>query len=473
MITPQRNIGRYEVLGTLGHGGTATVLLGRLRSDSGFERVVALKVLSPEMQDVEGATDMLLDEARLAASIRHPNVAQVQELLETEGCIVMEYLAGASVSRTVGALRQKGDALLPRLACHVVAESLAGLHAAHEHKDARGQPTGLVHRDISPQNLFITYEGSVKVLDFGVARAAGRRTKTETGLIKGKFAYMSPEQSLGQPLDRRSDVFSMGVVLWELLTGRSLFRRTDGAPVARAIVEDPVVAPGRVVEGLPPALDAVCMKALAAEPGERFADAAAFRRELLDVAQKLPLDGPPDEALAKLMHTLFVDERAQSDAILRQARDLGPETAPRRSVAPVLVSIAVVAVLAGAAVAVLRPVPQSPAPQPPAPPPAGVEARVGEVELTPTPTDVVKVEIDSVPRGAEVRLDQRVAGRTPLTLEVARDTKPARLSVRSAGGEAVEQTLVPDRDQKLLLQLPARKVTRGPRAEPDPLREKW
>ncbi len=170
---------------------------------------------------------MFVDEARIVAGIRHPNVVAVQELAHEgdELFLVMEYLEGESVGGVARRLVTRGESLRRSLAAFVIAEACAGLHAAHELVDDEGLPRDLVHRDVSPQNVFVTYSGQVKVLDFGVAKAANRNTQTEAGQVKGKFAYMSPEQCLGKPLDRRSDIFGLGIVLWELSTGRRLFKR--------------------------------------------------------------------------------------------------------------------------------------------------------------------------------------------------------------------------------------------------------
>jgi eukaryotic-like serine/threonine-protein kinase len=393
----------------------------------------------------------------------------------------MEYLAGESAARLQAALRKKGQPLPPALACHIIAEACAGLHAAHEHKDAQGKPTGLVHRDVSPQNLFITYGGAVKVLDFGVARARGRITQTQVGFIKGKSEYMSPEQSLGQVMDRRTDIFALGICLWELLTGRSLFRRAGATPVAQLLSSEPLVAPGRMVEGLPAALDAVCLKALAAKQEERYADAAELRRDLLKAARELPLDGPADEALAKVMRELFESERAKKEALVLEGGPVAPDAPtpvepslqPKSKLPYAVAAVLALGLIAVAAIA-LRPAPAPPPPPPEPiakqepPPPAPVPSP--EPAPAPEPSKHVKVEVQTVPAGAEVRINQRVMGRTPLELQLDRDTKPLKLSVRRPGSQPVEQLLVPDRDQRVMLQLAKHRTTRS---GADPLQQKW
>src|SRR5262249_34107635 len=206
-----RTIGRYEVVGELATGGMAEIFLGRLVGPSGFERPVVIKRILRQLSHKESFVAMFLDEARIVAGIRHPNVVQVQELGQDTGelYLVMEYLEGESVASLVRRLVAQGERVDYALAAHVVAEACAGLHAAHEAQN-------LVHRDVSPQNVFITYDGHVKVIDFGIAKTEGRMAQTEAGQVKGKFGYMSPEQCKADPLDRRSDVFALGIVLYEL-----------------------------------------------------------------------------------------------------------------------------------------------------------------------------------------------------------------------------------------------------------------
>jgi serine/threonine-protein kinase len=308
---------------------------------------------------------------------------------------------------------------------------------------------------------------------------------------------MSPEQSLGQLLDRRSDVFSMGVCLWEMLTGRSLFRRAGGTGVAQILSQEPIVPPGRIAVGLPAALDAACMKALATKAEDRYGDAAELRRELLKAARELPLDGPADEALARLMRGLFETERAKKEAMVLEAKGapeaMGAPEAPTplepnlqpRSRLPYLVSAVLALALVAVGTLALWPKPQVPAPAlvvipPHVPTPEPVVAAPMAPEPTlpppapaPAPVELpshVKVQVQTVPPGAEVRINQRLMGRTPVELQLDRDSKPLKLSVRRAGSEPVEQQLVPDRDQRVLLQLARHK---GPLGAADPLQQKW
>src|SRR5262245_48097918 len=235
-------IGRYQIVGELATGGMAEILLGKLVGPSGFERPVVIKRILPHLAKRSSFVQMFLDEARVVARIRHPNVVHVHELGKDgdELFMVMEYLDGESLQNVQRRTRKNKERLPLALAAHVVAQVAGGLHAAHELADDAGRPLGLVHRDVSPHNVFITYDGNVKVLDFGIAKFAERATDTEAGQLKGKFPYMSPEQCRGLPLDRRSDVFSLGTVLFELVTGRRLFARDTGLLAMQAVVSDRV-----------------------------------------------------------------------------------------------------------------------------------------------------------------------------------------------------------------------------------------
>ncbi len=315
-------VGRYEIAGRLAMGGMAEILLGRLVGPSGFERPVVVKRILPHLAEEPSFVTMFLDEARLAARIRHPNVVQVQELGEEDEnlFLVMEYLEGENsagvVRRGIAHKRPTDFALI----AFVMAEACAGLHAAHELVDPDGASLNLVHRDVSPQNIFVTYSGGVKVLDFGIAKAADRITQTEAGQLKGKFEYMSPEQCRGKPIDRRSDVFALGVVLYELSTRTRLFKRRSKLAVLDAVCRDPIPKPSDKVPGYPPALAAVVMKALTRNPDERYQTAADMRRALLGAMRAMEAPLAPEEALASMMQELFPDRIAAKGEMLARLR---------------------------------------------------------------------------------------------------------------------------------------------------------
>jgi serine/threonine-protein kinase len=315
-------LGRYEIIGDLAVGGMAEIVLARLVGPSGFERLVVLKRIFPHLAKDPEFVTMFLDEARTVARINHPNVVQVHELAqhEAELFLAMEYLEGETVSGLLRRLWSADRRLEPALAAHVVAEACRGLQAAHDLTDDEGIPLGLVHRDVSPQNLFVTYAGAVKILDFGIAKLDSRSTKTEPGQIKGKFAYMSPEQCAGKNLDRRSDVFSLGIVLHEVLTGHRLFARDSEMATLRAVCEGPIVPPSALAPAVPPALDKVCLRALARRRDERFESCAEMRRELLAALREAGGADDCEAALAALMQSLYPDRIAEKREMVRRAR---------------------------------------------------------------------------------------------------------------------------------------------------------
>jgi len=273
--------GNYEILYELKSGGMGAVLLGRRRGPGTFEQLVAIKTIRPEYAKTEAVRAMFLDEAAILARLNHPGIATVHDFGEDGGTLymVMEYVAGI-------ALRE-----VPTMPSIVVAraigEAARGLHAAHEARDSQGQPLGLVHRDISPDNLMLGYDGHVKVIDFGIALVKNRQAPvTEFGTLKGKPPYMSPEQVKNDPMDRRSDVFSLGVVTWELLTGKSLFDGDSIYAIAYAVENQELVPPSRVIgSSLPSGLDAAVMNALARDPDQRTPTAAAFAEALDGIVQ--------------------------------------------------------------------------------------------------------------------------------------------------------------------------------------------
>jgi serine/threonine-protein kinase len=275
---PER-VGKYELLLPLGTGGTATVYLARTRGVAGFEREVALKLVHAHLRADEESRLHLLEEARLAARIRHPNVVPVTEV-DADACgvfLVMDYVEGEALSGVVRLLRDQNHRLPPRLIARIMNDALAGLHAAHELRDAESQLVGLVHRDFSPQNILLGIEGVTRLADFGVAKAASRTVRTKTGLVKGKVAYMSPEQARGHKVDRRCDVWAAGVVIWELVTGRKLYDHEDDVSTLLSVVTEEPPRLKSVMQGVPPALDEAVAYALTSDVNNRCPSAEAFR----------------------------------------------------------------------------------------------------------------------------------------------------------------------------------------------------
>jgi serine/threonine-protein kinase len=314
-------IGRYEIIAPLASGGMAEVLLGRLSGPSGFERVVAIKRILPHLAREPSFVTMFLDEARIVAQLRHPNVVQVSELARDgdELFLVMEYLEGETASTVLRDGAARATPLAPALAAYVVAEACAGLDAAHELRSSSGEALNVVHRDVSPQNVFVGYGGEVKVIDFGIAKGQGRESRTRTGLLKGKFMYMSPEQVRGEPLDRRTDVFALGAVLWELLAGYSLFSRATDPAVIHAVLEEPIPPPSQLHAAVPAELDRICRRALERSANGRYASAALLRADLMKlIAAEGVTD--PQALLRARMEEAFFDRIDLKREMLRRVR---------------------------------------------------------------------------------------------------------------------------------------------------------
>ena len=279
--------GRYVIGDEIAAGGMATVHLGRMLGDAGFARTVAIKRLHPQYAKDPDFAAMLLDEGRLASRIQHLNVVPTLDVVASHGDLfmVMEYVHGEPLNGLLRVIARKKGKIPPRIVAAIVSGALRGLHAAHEAHDERGRGLGVVHRDVSPQNIIVGVDGVARVLDFGIAKAAGRAHATQTGQIKGKFAYMPPEQLQGQELDRRADIYAAGVVLWEALVGGRLFLGTDQVPNIAQLLAPKVDPPSSRVPGLPPAYDRVTLRALARKPVGRFPTA-------LEMAEALEACGP-------------------------------------------------------------------------------------------------------------------------------------------------------------------------------------
>lgn len=273
----------YELLGELASGGMATVYLGRERSSGGATRLVAVKSMLPELASDEGFLAMFLDEATLTAKIKHPNVVSTLDVVSSDGrlLIVMEYVEGMPLARLLEIAWRKKIVVPAAISLSILCDVLAGLHAAHELVDEDGRALNVVHRDVSPQNILLGVDGAARILDFGIAKAATQQHVTARGEIKGKLAYMPAEQQLGEVVDRRSDVYAAGVVLWELLVGRRLFLSSDEEEIVRQVFEGLVQPPSLVAdEEVSPEVDRVVLKALARRREDRWWSAAEMARAL-------------------------------------------------------------------------------------------------------------------------------------------------------------------------------------------------
>ena len=271
--------------GEIARGGMATVHYGRLMGPVGFSRTVAIKRLHPQFAADEDFVGMFLDEARLAARVQHPNVVQTIDVVAGEGelLLVMEYVQGESLSRILSALRSSGERVPYRICGAIMNSVLTGLHAAHEAKSERGEPLGIVHRDMSPQNILVGADGVVRVFDFGVAKAAGRIQDTREGLFKGKLAYASPEQLTGKNLDRRLDIYAASVILWEIVCGRRMFKFENEMHLFQMVQNGTIEPPSRHVPDLPAGLEAIILRGLATDVALRFATAREMAIALEEV----------------------------------------------------------------------------------------------------------------------------------------------------------------------------------------------
>jgi hypothetical protein len=274
-------LGRYALGEEIARGGLATVHLGLLLGESGFSRTIALKRLLPGFARDPEFVDAFLAEAKLAARIRHPNVVPTLDVLAQEGelFVVMEYVHGESLAGLIRAAAERGETIPLPVVSAIFGDALAGLHAVHEVKDERGAPLNVIHRDVSPQNVLVGVDGVARVLDFGIAKAAGRAQITRDGQVKGKLGYLSPEQ-LRQNAGRGSDIYATGVCLWEALTMQRLFTGDNESAVLARIMAGIAPPPSKHVPELPPELDAVVVRALRRQPGQRFATAREMARAL-------------------------------------------------------------------------------------------------------------------------------------------------------------------------------------------------
>jgi eukaryotic-like serine/threonine-protein kinase len=490
-------IGRHQVVGYIATGGMAELFLAKEQNG----RPVVIKRILPHLARQPSFVSMFVDEARIGALAKHPNLVEVYELgqVGTDLFLCMEYLVGENLAGLVRRLVKRKERMSYGLAAYIVAEVCDGLHAAHELTDERGNRLDLVHRDVSPQNVFVTYGGDVKLLDFGVATAAYRLTQTASGEVKGKYAYMSPEQCRGEPLDNRSDIFSLGTVLYELTTQRRLFKRPNELQVMKAICDEPVPRPSREIDDYPDVLEAICMRALSRNRKDRYATAAEMREDLLAAMTKLGLEGDPHEALASKLARLFGDRIESKRHLLDRVRSggdlgellraevdeqvdvpivshatptpIGPATPKTHS--RLLAAVFAVAIVAGIGVGAwlrerrhevaAKVIDAGPAlavqvqQLPPAPPPPPAQQYI-----------VITVETD--PTGAKLVVDGDDRGTTPVDLRLPKTDSAVHLVLSQPGFESRAQDVVPDRDQRLYFSLKARRgtVRKTPKRPPPP-----
>ena len=476
-------IGRYDVVGHIATGGMAELFLGIEPPEA---KPVAIKRILPHLARQASFVTMFLDEARIGSLVRHPSLVDVYELGQVTGdlFLVMEYLQGENLANVIRRLLKRRERIAYALAAHIIREAAIALAAAHD--------LGVVHRDVSPQNVFVTYEGDVKVLDFGIATAVQRLSHTEAGQLKGKFSYMSPEQSRGEPLDGRSDVFALGIVLYELSMQHTLFRRPSELMVLKAVCEEPIPRPTRDRADYPRRLEEVCLRALSRDRDARYQSMADFADALAPLAA---LDEPRAE-LRLEMDRLFDDRRDEKSQMLRRARarssfdDFGSLPSsdvdelvemPQISIAPDeppppaettarwrwgIAAAAALAIGAGALIAtsprdIVAQLPDLPRKPPQVAP--QIAAAPHEAAPVPAPIDMVSLHIATTPTGATVVLDGIERGPTPVELRLPRADASVPLELHRTGFVAIARELPLDRDQDLSLALAPVKAKPTPR----------
>jgi eukaryotic-like serine/threonine-protein kinase len=481
---PSIMLGRYRLLLELGHGGMAHVYLALVSGLAGFSKLVVLKVMRDELREHPASLNMFLGEARLAARMNHANVVQTSEVGEDTGryFICMEYLEGQTLSRL---LKKTIDVALPLGArLEIMCQMLEGLSYLHGFSDLDGTPLGLVHRDISPNNIFVTFEGSVKVLDFGVAKAAGISHVTEAGTFKGKLGYAAPEQIIGRS-DQRSDVFAAGVLMWEILTYRRLTQDRTQTEIVQGRIggaeSELMLQKGSDV---PPALMAICAKAASKAPEDRYPSANAMRDAVRAYITEHSLEFP-SEKLRDLLHRTFETERTEMRRLIDQRmkhvqlEDEHPSEVSKAPFVPnagavfggtssgtsptthgtaplgrgkLFAAAAVVALLAGTAGAVLmRGSPSAPVAEasavPPAASPNGPRSDVAAAQA------LVKLQLSAEPASAELILDGAKLEGNPFTGQLPQDAALHRLEVRAPGRKTEARMVRLDRDLTLHLEL--------------------
>jgi len=334
-LKPGSRLGDTELLLRIGRGGMATVWVAREHATNAREeRLVAVKAMLPELAEESEFVRMFLDEVRLVRAIRHPNVVSVFDVGEHEGVMwmAMEWVEGESL-HTVIAEAGKRRAIPPEMAVRIIADAAAGLHAAHEVKDETGTLLGVVHRDISPHNILIGSNGSVKLVDFGVARSVGRVSEaTRAGQLKGKFGYMSPEQARGKAIDRRSDLFALGIVLFELTTSRRLFRGESDIDTLKLVISSRIPRPSSFDPTYPPELERIVLKALERDPALRYQTALELELELrayLKTERVVVSQGGIGGLLKRVVGDRIEQRRRAVRSVLKSLNaGLGPELIP-------------------------------------------------------------------------------------------------------------------------------------------------
>jgi serine/threonine-protein kinase len=311
-------LGKYRLIAELGHGGMAEVFLAVVRGPAGFNKLMVIKQIRPQLAEDPEFLGMFLDEARLAARLSHPNVVQTNEVGHEAQryFIAMEYLEGQPLNRVLHRFQRTGGLALG-LHLRVISDVLAGLHHAHEIADYDGTPLGVVHRDVTPHNIFVTYDGQVKVVDFGIAKAMNSSSETRTGVLKGKVAYMAPEQARGERVDRRADLFSVGILLWEAATGKRMWKGVPDIAILQRLLNGDIPAPRSINPDVSDVLEAIILKCLATDRDGRYDTALELQADIDAFLDTLEDRGGTRE-LGKLMLKHFDADRLKIKGIIEE-----------------------------------------------------------------------------------------------------------------------------------------------------------
>src|SRR5713226_6184148 len=320
-VMREQQYGKYLLLDRIAVGGMAEIFIARQMGPEVFEKTVVLKRIRPHLGDKKSFVRMFLNEAKLAAQLTHPNIIQIHDLGKVFDAgagggaqigtysyfIAMEYLFGRDMRRVMPKCEQQGIAFPIVYACKIASQVLEGLFYAHQKTDVQGRPLGIVHRDVTPENIFVSFDGGVKVLDFGIAKAANQVEMTRAGEIKGKLSYMSPEQCMGKPLDSRSDIFSLGVVLYEWVTGFKLFTGESDVAVLKSITDGKIYKPSYFKADVPEQIEQILMRALEKDPEQRYQTAWEMQYDLDKFLANNEFT-PSNQHLATFMKQVFADE---------------------------------------------------------------------------------------------------------------------------------------------------------------------
>ncbi|TNE51462.1 MAG: serine/threonine protein kinase [Deltaproteobacteria bacterium] len=316
-------LGRYTLIEQLAVGGMAEIWLAHMAGPEGFEKLLVIKKILPHLLQRPSFLQMFLNEARLAAQLNHPNVVQIYDLGKVDEIyfIAMEYIFGRDLSEIGYKTKKKQEPIPIEFATKIISQVCEGLYAAHTKSDTFGQPLNIVHRDVSPHNVLVSFSGNVKILDFGIAKAANQYDQTQQGILKGKVSYMSPEQILGDPIDARSDLFSLGAVFYELVTGYRLFTGDNDIAILRSITEDDVEPPSTFNKEIPPDLEAIILGMLEKNPDDRYPNAFELQQDLNLLLKRL--GSPTNIHMAQYLRQLFDDEMdAERRYLQRKIEDL-------------------------------------------------------------------------------------------------------------------------------------------------------